>query len=150
MPDLDALDTGGGSHPIGTIVMWSGLLSSIPSGWLLCDGTSGTPDLIQFFARGAPPATEAGGTEGGDFHVLTLGQLASHTHSATVGHRHEQELSSVSVAGGSTGLQGNSNAGNYVFDNENAGGNVGSSGNNGQHENKPPFFELAFIQKVSD
>ena len=147
MPDLDALV--GGGHPIGTITMWSGLLSSIPSGWLLCDGTLGTPDLIAFFARGAPVSTEAGGTQGGDFHVLSTGEMASHTHSATVGHTHEQELSSVPIVGGSTGLQGNANAGNYTFNNANAGGNVGSQGNNGQHENKPPFFELAFIQRVT-
>jgi len=35
--------TGGGGIPSGVIVMWSGLLANIPSGWALCDGTSGTP-----------------------------------------------------------------------------------------------------------
>ncbi len=149
MPDLDAV--GAESHPIGTIVMWSGLLSNIPSGWLLCDGNLGTPDLIQFFASGSPTSTEAGGESGSDTHSLSLAEMPSHTHSSSgLGHRHEQELSSVSVAGGSTGLQGNSNAGTYQFNNENAGGSVSSSGSNQSHENKPPFFELAYIQKVSD
>lgn len=29
--------------PYGTIVMWTG--STAPNGWVLCDGTNGTPDL---------------------------------------------------------------------------------------------------------
>lgn len=37
--------------PSGVIVMWSG--SSIPSGWALCDGTNGTPDLRDRFIVGA-------------------------------------------------------------------------------------------------
>jgi len=147
MPDLDL---GSEGHPIGTIVMWSGLLTTIPSGWLLCDGTLGTPDLIQFFARGSPPSTEPGTENGEDFHVLSSAEMPSHAHSVSgLGHRHNQELSSVAIAGGSTGLQGNSNAGLYTFNNENAGGSFGSSGSNQQHENKPPFFELAFIQRVT-
>lgn len=33
------------SIPSGTILMWSGGLNQIPSGWVLCDGTKNTPDL---------------------------------------------------------------------------------------------------------
>ena len=77
MPDLDAL--GVESHPVGTITMWSGLLSNIPSGWLLCDGTFGTPDLVQFFARGSPPATEPLTELGGDQHTITGAEMPPHT-----------------------------------------------------------------------
>lgn len=31
--------------PIGLIALYSGLVSAIPDGWALCDGTNGTPDL---------------------------------------------------------------------------------------------------------
>ena len=31
--------------PPGLISMWAGLISDIPTGWALCDGTNGTPDL---------------------------------------------------------------------------------------------------------
>ena len=35
----------GDSLPIGTIIAYNGLLSAIPIGWHLCDGSDGTPDL---------------------------------------------------------------------------------------------------------
>lgn len=35
--------------PSGVIIMWSGREASIPAGWLLCDGTNGTPDLSSLF-----------------------------------------------------------------------------------------------------
>ncbi len=149
MPDLDAV-SGGIPHVIGSIIMWSGLLSNIPTGWQLADGTNGTADLIALFVRGAEDGEEPGNTDGEDFHVLTQSEMPSHVHSVTgLGHRHEQELSSVAVVGGGTGLQGNTNAGVYDFGNENAGGSFGNAGSNGQHENKPPFLELAYIQRVN-
>lgn len=39
--------------PSGTIVLWSGDSNSIPEGWQLCDGTNGTPNLIDKFVIGA-------------------------------------------------------------------------------------------------
>jgi len=49
--------------PSGTIVMWSGELSTIPSGWALCDGNNSTPDLRDVFLYGW--GTEAVGVTGG-------------------------------------------------------------------------------------
>lgn len=40
-------------QPIGTIVMWSGSINQLPSGWALCDGQNGTPDLRNKFIVGA-------------------------------------------------------------------------------------------------
>jgi hypothetical protein len=42
--------------PPGVIVMWSGSFASIPAGWKLCDGSSGTPDLRNRFIVGATPS----------------------------------------------------------------------------------------------
>ena len=39
--------------PSGCILLWSGSTGSVPSGWLLCDGTNGTPDLRDRFIIGA-------------------------------------------------------------------------------------------------
>lgn len=39
--------------PQGGIIMWSGLTTNIPSGWALCDGSNGTPDLRGRFVLGA-------------------------------------------------------------------------------------------------
>lgn len=44
---------GGGGVPKGTIVIWSGAADAIPSGWALCDGTNGTPNLSGRFVFGA-------------------------------------------------------------------------------------------------
>jgi len=69
--------------PAGTIVMWSGTLASIPTGWKLCDGTAGTPDLRSRFVRGAPPATNPGATGGSDTHTHN-GLTGVNTGSTTV------------------------------------------------------------------
>lgn len=78
--------------PRGVIAMWSGRISDIPSGWVLCDGTNGTPDLRDRFIVGA--RQDDGGlaktnvtgslTQTGD------GQIASHSHG----------VGSISISGG--------------------------------------------------
>jgi hypothetical protein len=59
-----------GIIPIGTIVMWSGSVSSVPAGWVICDGSNGTPDLRGTFPLGHNPTDEAsdplGGQRGAD------------------------------------------------------------------------------------
>lgn len=95
--------------PSGIIAMWSGSLLSVPSGWLLCDGTAGTPNLIDRFIVGAGSAyavSATGGSTGtsaagGHTHTevaagshnhtgvvgntaLTLDQMPSHTHSTAI------------------------------------------------------------------
>ena len=76
--------------PSGVITMWHGLLSNIPTGWLLCDGTSGTPNLIAKFVRGvATASTNPSSTGGSDTVTLTTAQLASHTHTQN-SHNHTQ------------------------------------------------------------
>jgi hypothetical protein len=59
------------------------------------------------------------------------------------------DVNTVAQAGGSTGLSGNANAGTYDFNDENAGGSFDPEGADAPHENRPPYFELAFIQRVS-
>lgn len=44
--------------PVGGIIMWSGSVASIPSGWALCDGNNGTPDLRNKFIVGAESDSE--------------------------------------------------------------------------------------------
>lgn len=57
--------------PPGVIVAWSGVLSSIPSGWLLCDGNNGTPNLIDRFLQGITTSSTDPGTTGGS-HTKTI------------------------------------------------------------------------------
>ncbi len=54
----DAPSGGGGSGgndsvAVGTIAMWSGTIATIPTGWALCDGNNGTPNLLDKFVIGA-------------------------------------------------------------------------------------------------
>jgi len=87
--------------PVGGIIMWSGAIASIPTGWALCNGSNGTPDLRNKFiigahsdlsgtaksnVEGASTFNQTGGdishNHGGNTtaHTLTSGQIPSHTH----------------------------------------------------------------------
>jgi len=57
----------------GMIMLWYGTEESIPSGWHLCDGTVGTPDLTDLFVVGA----------GGAFAPNITGGEGVHTHNFT-------------------------------------------------------------------
>jgi hypothetical protein len=67
--------------PPGIICMWGGALASIPTGWLLCDGTNGTPNLADRFilgtTTGAPAAV-------GSSHTATVAEGGAHTHGSGV------------------------------------------------------------------
>jgi len=52
--------------PAGGIIMWSGSIANIPSGFALCDGTNGTPDLTDRFVVGAGGSESVGATGGTD------------------------------------------------------------------------------------
>lgn len=65
--------------PVGTIMPWSGAIVDIPSGWFLCDGNNGTPDLRNRFLVGA----------GGTYAPGATGGSAGHNHDLTTdGHVH--------------------------------------------------------------
>jgi len=74
---------GAGTIPVGGIIMWSGSVASVPTGWALCDGTSGTPDLRNRFIVGAGSAYSPGNSGGSDGVTLTVDQIPSHSHSGS-------------------------------------------------------------------
>ncbi len=139
--------------PRGVIVMWSGQLRDIPSGWALCDGRGGTPNLTAKFVRGVSTATTNPGTTGGsDTHL--------HGHSST----HQHEINDNAVASGSaeaarrTGSLGTGSTVtslNKPSSNESASGSAArqkttavAPGNTDSADGRPAFFELAFIMKL--
>lgn len=101
-----------GPVPTGGIIMWSGSIASIPTGWALCNGgtyakTDGSgnvtvPDLRDRFIVGAGSTYAVAATGGATSNTptitvtneavaLTTNQMPSHTHTATVtdtGHTH--------------------------------------------------------------
>ena len=77
--------------PTGMISLWYGSIGSIPTGWYLCDGTNGTPDLRDRFIVGAGSTYSVSATGGSSSVTLTTNNLPAHTHTATVtdpGHSH--------------------------------------------------------------
>ena len=68
--ELDATNiVGGGSVPVGGIIMWSGSESVIPTGWALCNGQNNTPDLRGRFIIGSTQGQEVElpvSTDGGE------------------------------------------------------------------------------------
>lgn len=64
--------------------MWSGASTAIPTGWLLCNGSNNTPDLRDRFIVGAGSSYSVGDTGGEATHTLTVSEMPSHNHSATL------------------------------------------------------------------
>ena len=147
---LAKLDPSINFFPSGGIVMWSGTIANIPTGWVLCDGQNSTPDLRDRFIVGARNDTGTGvtfnavngalsgtygvGNTGGEVaHQLTVAEMPSHNHSELY----------------NTASSGQDQAGSGSGDNDNTSGtNTGSTGGNNYHENRPPYYALAFIMKT--
>ena len=134
--------------PSGLIAIWSGSLGSVPSGWVICDGTNSTPDLRNSFILGAGN-TYAVGATGGSTDAIVV----SHTHTATVtdaGHRHQSytQNSSTSYGGGGPGVFGGTTPSDYTTT-VTTGISVANSttGVSGSGANMPPYYALAFIMK---
>lgn len=141
--------------PSGCIILWSGASGSIPSGYYLCDGNNGTPDLRNRFIVGAGDTYSVNQT-GGSADAIVV----THTHTASVTdptHNHATSLDS-GTGGGGTGAS----VTKWSGENNTVGGpnsvnttsvatgisvtnaNAGTSGTNA---NLPPFFALCYIMK---
>lgn len=170
-------DPGSSSLPAGLIVMWHGLIANIPSGWVLCDGANGTPDLRDRFVKGAGAAEEAGDTGGAATHTHadhashthTYSQIVNHTHPITdPGHTHViTELRDATTGGATTNIAltadtsstvGTKVTGSRVtsitVDNPVGGGASGTTAGPGAaltHDSpnsEPPYYEILFLMKT--
>lgn len=173
---LDGVDTAGtgfGYIPAGGIIMWSGAIADIPAGWALCDGTNGTPDLSGKFivhADADSGGTYAPGDTGGaDSVTLTEAQMPAHNHGGATGGdgAHSHRIFKSQTSNGGTGslypITFNNNGGQtayeVAFSNSVADAgftsdapththSIATAGSGSSHENRPPFYALAFIQKL--
>lgn len=135
------------SFPSGGIIIWSGAQAAIPSGWYLCNGSNGTPDLRDRFVVGAGSTYNVAATGGSKDATLV-----SHTHTASVsdpGHSHTSVSDYIHAAAsdGGTGMfrnqaaqTGTSTTGITVTNST-----VGSSATNA---NLPPYYALCYIMKA--
>jgi hypothetical protein len=138
--------------PSGVIVMWSGSIASIPSGWLLCNGSSGTPDLRDRFVVGAG-STYAVAATGGNANAT----LVSHTHTATSsvidpGHQHNtplglNEINSGPLWAGAVNSSGTTLQVASAFTGITVSTSISTEGSSATNANLPPYYALAYIMK---
>jgi hypothetical protein len=155
-------------------MMWSGTIATIPSGWLLCDGSNSTPDLRNRFVIGANAddggaaktsvtgsATQSGGTK--DAIVVSHSHTTSNPGNFITG-------SVTADIGGSAGLftapsgAFSTSVPNGKFAEGSSGTSgfrdrtlsitagshthtISTEGSSGTNANLPPYFALCFIMK---
>jgi hypothetical protein len=149
----------------GMIMMWSGTIATIPTGWVLCNGSNSTPDLRNRFVIGAhsdtagvayTTVTGSNTTTGGTKDAT----LVSHNHTATTtatdsGHNHASFKNSSPNGGGAGNCLADNSSGNSPgfnvttgFANITASTTISTEGSSGTNQNLPPYYALAFIMKT--
>lgn len=127
--------------------MWSG--STVPTGWYLYNGQNGTPDLRNRFIVGAGSNYTIGNTGGSSTVTLTTAQIPNHTHTLDI---YEEGYGTHPTTRDTLRTY----EGESVFYGETSGGDWNSAsydilskvGGGGAHENRPPYYALAFIMKA--
>jgi hypothetical protein len=161
--------------PAGGIFLWSGSIGSIPAGYVLCNGSNGTPDLRDKFIVGAG-STYAVDATGGSANAIVV--THDHTFSATTSSAadHQHAMAGGTYNGANTGTLdgtetlkigdnqgGNQNqyllygtaspatlglsgaAGSHTHT---VSGTTSSAGNSGTNANLPPYYALCYIMKT--
>ncbi len=145
------LAPGLGLVPAGTIVMWSGSLDSIPTGWALCNGANGTPDLRDRFVVAAGGSYSVGATGGaaavdlshshspGSYFIPMLSEndaWKTRLETASSSWTANQRLTGSTTSSTATSSQGIKLLGQSA------------SALSSATENRPPYYGLAFIMKL--
>ena len=149
------------AFPSGGIIIWSGSVASVPSGWYLCNGSNGTPDLRDRFVVGAG-STYAVADTGGSANAIAV----SHTHTATTAsdgtHNHDvvgtksdgytiygaDKFYTVSSGGPSQYVDALKSTGIASAGSHTHTITVASAGSSGTNANLPPYYALAYIMKA--
>ena len=128
--------------PSGAIFIWSGSVASIPSGYVLCNGSNSTPDLRNRFVVGAGTgsAYSLNDTGGSNTVTLTTGHLPSHSHS-TPNHSHTVNNHTHSTPNHSHGVNGHSHSTPNHNHNMNAHSHSGNTSNTGGHSHNSPLYQ---------
>lgn len=159
----DVTLTVGQTIPSGVILMWSGSVGSIPNGWYLCNGSNGTPNLLDRFVIGAGSGYGVGATGGSkDATLVSHNHSVSGTTSTDGNHQHRHQAAGLY----SSYWQGYATAyGNYgggtpddqcvILQTEANGshshtvsGTTSTSGSSATNANLPPYYALCFIMKA--
>ena len=156
--------------PSGGIIIWSGASNAIPSGWYLCNGSNGTPDLRNRFIIGAGSSYSVNATGGSadatlvshshtinnHTHSFSTNNQGSHVHNLLYNHGAFGGTSgAVTPRSGNTpvtpGISGRvSSEGGHTHSGTT--GNPSNTGTNSQgssanNANLPPYYALCYIMK---
>lgn len=129
--------------------MWSGSINTIPTGWALCNGSNGTPDLRNRFIVGAGSTYSVGATGGSDTVSLSISNMPSHNHDfyayqgSTGGTNTYLKASGIST-GGFVEIESGRSVRDSTSD------LIGNTGSGTAHENRPPYYALCYIMKISN
>ena len=139
--------------PSGGIFLWSGSIGSIPAGYVLCNGSNGTPDLRDRFVVGAG-STYAVNASGGSADAIVV----THTHTASVtdpGHNHPPLSPATTFWGNNATATTGSPSGAAFGASLTTGNSVtgisvtnASAGTSGTNANLPPYYALCYIMKT--
>ena len=156
--------TAGSKVPKGLIVAWNG--TTPPSGWALCDGNNGTPDLSGRFILGKSAKYNKGKTGGQEKVTLNVNQMPAHNHKGNTApagkHSHSTDSSPWNDGHGPPESEGNCLGINsfHCKTLRIARGKTSGNGNHTHsltthnrgggkpHENMPPYYVLAWIMKL--
>jgi len=132
------------SFVTGMIIMFTG--STAPSGWALCDGTNGTPDLRARFIVGMGNGSGAGnsnysiGNTGGAEQVtLNVNQIPSHDHNVDTYNEFASQHGTWATESGYRQVHLGGTRRKPI---------TSDTGGGQAHENRPPYYALAFIMKT--
>ena len=127
------------SIPSGVIMLWSGLSSNIPEGYVLCDGNNGTPNLTDKFVIGAGSTYPVGETGGESVHILTIDEMPKHSHKMKYD---STGWTAIRQSSGTNGIVENTTS---SYDGQYSTEEVG---NGNAHNNMPPYYSLCYIMKI--
>lgn len=162
----------GTTIPLGVITLWYGSIGSVPTGWYLCDGANGTPDLRDKFIVAAG-STYAVGATGGSANSVVVSH--DHTYSTTTGSGGSASGTILARIGSDFGaFQSDSGTGVFAASGSSlpnrmqgaagtgsnssvtmtipththtVSGTTTTAGVSGTNANLPPYYALAYIMK---
>ena len=161
--------------PAGLISMWSGDPLNLPTGWALCDGQNGRPDLSGKFVVGYGSGDYAtvGNTGGADSKSLIASNMPSHNHGGSAlsagSHNHwmdqtpdgnhdnnnagnNEEMRLVADSGSDDSNiatpWSTSNHGKYTTSNGMHTHTIPSEGSGTAFDNRPAYYTIAYIIKL--
>jgi microcystin-dependent protein len=146
--------------PMKSVIMFYGTEDDLTQGYQFCDGTNGTPDLRGKFIVGQDPNdndyNNIGKTGGSKRHTLTENEMPQHSHNGSTNSAGSHSHSGTAAGPyDGTPIGGGFDGGGNAFRNRsisinNAGNHshtvsIGSKGGSQPHENRPPYYALAYI-----